>query len=78
MLSIPDNDQLSAKLAGAIGADLLILMSDVEGIYTGPPSEPSSRLMRTYYPDHAKNSIKFWKKSKVGKGGMESKVFQPP
>lgn len=56
-----------------MGADLLILLSDVEGIYTGHPNDPSSRLIRTYYPEH-ENDIKFWGKSRVGKGGMESKV----
>ncbi len=70
---IPDNDQLSAQLSGALGADLLILMSDVEGVYTGHPSDPSSRLIRTYYPEHSMD-VKFWAKSRVGKGGMESKV----
>jgi len=73
--SIPDNDQLSAQLSAALGADLLILMSDVDGIYTGHPSDPASRLIRTYYPEHSLD-VKFWAKSKVGKGGMESKVSQ--
>lgn len=73
VLSIPDNDQLSAQLSCALGADLLVLLSDVEGLYTGHPSDPSSRLIRTYYPEHAMD-VKFWGKSRVGKGGMESKV----
>ena len=73
VLSIPDNDQLSAQLSTAMGADLLILLSDVDGIYTGHPSDPASRLIRTYYPEHG-NNVKFWGKSRVGKGGMESKV----
>ena len=73
VLSIPDNDQLSAHLSTAMGADLLILLSDVEGIYTGHPTDPASRLIRTYYPEH-ENNVKFWGKSRVGKGGMESKV----
>ena len=57
-----------------MGADLLILLSDVEGLYTGHPANPSSRLVHTYYPDHQFSNIKFWGKSRVGKGGMESKV----
>ncbi len=73
VFSIPDNDQLSAQLSTALGANLLILLSDVEGIYTGHPSDASSRLIRTYYPEHT-TDIKFWGKSRVGKGGMESKV----
>ena len=73
VLSIPDNDQLSAQVARAIGADLLILLSDVEGIYSGPPGDHASRLIRTYYPEDPA-SVKFWGKSRVGRGGMESKV----
>lgn len=74
VLSIPDNDQLSAQLSTAMRADLLILLSDVDGIYTGHPSDPASRLICTYYPEH-ENNVKFWGKSRVGKGGMESKVY---
>ena len=74
VLSIPDNDQLSAQVARAIGADLLILLSDVDGIYSGPPGDPASRLIRSYYPEDPA-SVKFWGKSRVGRGGMESKVW---
>ena len=72
-LSIPDNDKLSAQVATAINADLLILLSDVDGLYTGRPSEPGSRLIKTYHPEQV-GQIKFWGKSRVGRGGMESKV----
>ncbi len=57
-----------------MNADLLVLLSDVDGLYTGPPTDPSSRLIQTYYPEHAKNEVKFGGKSRVGRGGMESKV----
>lgn len=73
VLSIPDNDQLSAQVALAMRADLLIMLSDVDGIYSGHPSEPGSRLIHTYYPEHS-TAVKFWGKSRVGRGGMESKV----
>lgn len=73
MLSIPDNDQISAQISQVIDADLLILLSDVDGIYSSHPSEPGARVISTYYPEHAVQ-VKFWGKSRVGKGGMESKV----
>ncbi len=73
VLSIPDNDQLSAQVATAMRADLLILLSDVDGIYSGHPSDPGSRLIRTYYPEHGM-AIRFWGKSRVGRGGMQNKV----
>ena len=32
-----DNDQLAGRVAHLVGADLVILLSDVEGLYTGDP-----------------------------------------
>ena len=74
VLSIPDNDQLAAQVSTAMNADLLVLLSDVDGLYTGPPTDPSSRLIQTYHPEHANQGVKFGGKSRVGRGGMESKV----
>ena len=71
--NVHDNDQLSAGVSTLIGAQLLILLSNVEGVYTAHPSLPSSKLIHTYQPEHEIN-IKFWEKSPVGRGGMESKV----
>lgn len=73
VISIKDNDSLAARLACEVNADLLILMSDVDGIYTCPPSEEGARLINTYCPEHAV-TIQYGKKSRVGLGGMDSKV----
>ncbi|XP_035896860.1 delta-1-pyrroline-5-carboxylate synthase [Anopheles stephensi] len=73
-IRIKDNDSLAALLAAEIHADLLILMSDVDGIYNKPPWEDGARLMHTYCAGD-KNLIKFGEKSKVGTGGMNSKVM---
>ena len=56
-----------------MGADLLILMSDVDGVYDLPPGTEGSKLLSTYSPTQ-QGLIKFGKLSKVGTGGMESKV----
>jgi delta-1-pyrroline-5-carboxylate synthetase len=72
-ISLKDNDSLAAMLAAEIQADLLVLMSDVDGIYTKPPSQEGARLICTYTPD-MKDVVKFGKKSRVGTGGMDSKV----
>ena len=38
-----DNDRLAARVATMVGADLLVLFSDVDGLYTAPPSlDPSA------------------------------------
>ncbi|EDW35094.1 GL25419 [Drosophila persimilis] len=77
-IPIKDNDSLSAMLAAEVQADLLILMSDVDGIYNKPPWEDGAKLMHTYNSNDS-SSIEFGKKSKVspdpwGTGGMDSKV----
>nr|XP_014288711.2 delta-1-pyrroline-5-carboxylate synthase [Halyomorpha halys] len=73
IIALKDNDSLAAMLAAEVEADLLILMSDVDGIYTKPPSMEGARLIPTFTPDMLK-TIEFGKKSKVGTGGMDSKV----
>lgn len=70
-----DNDSLAALFAVEMNADLLILLSDVDGIYTGPPDLESSRLIDVFRPGDIEN-VKFGGKSRVGLGGMESKVYR--
>lgn len=73
VISIKDNDSLAARLAVEVNSDLLILLSDVNGIYSGPPTEEGSRFHDVMYPGDVVG-IKFGGKSRVGLGGMESKV----
>lgn len=73
LLGIHDNDSLAARIGVEVGADVLILMSDVDGIYTAPPQMEGARLLHTYCPT-SNGGIVFGSKSKVGTGGMESKV----
>lgn len=72
-INLKDNDSLAAMLAAEVQADLLILMSDVDGIYTKPPWEEGARFIHSFTSD-LRNTIAFGKKSKVGTGGMGSKV----
>lgn len=69
-----DNDSLAALLALELKADLLVLLSDVEGLYTGPPSDPHSILIHTYVKETHQGLISFGDKSRVGRGGMHAKV----
>ncbi|XP_054167264.1 delta-1-pyrroline-5-carboxylate synthase-like isoform X2 [Oppia nitens] len=73
VISIQDNDSLAAHLAVEANADSLILMSDVNGIYTLPPDQEGARLLHTFVSSN-QESITFGNKSRVGLGGMESKV----
>ncbi|XP_074640408.1 delta-1-pyrroline-5-carboxylate synthase-like [Tubulanus polymorphus] len=74
VISVKDNDSLAARLAVEIKAELLIIMSDVDGLYTTPPGESGSRLLHSFSPLAENINIVFGTKSRVGMGGMESKV----
>ncbi|XP_058263067.1 delta-1-pyrroline-5-carboxylate synthase isoform X3 [Hemibagrus wyckioides] len=73
VISIKDNDSLAARLAVEMRADLLIALSDVEGLYDSPPSSDDAKLIDTFYPGD-QQSITYGTKSRVGIGGMEAKV----
>ncbi|KAL7589673.1 hypothetical protein Lser_V15G38738 [Lactuca serriola] len=69
-----DNDSLAALLAMELKADLLVLLSDVDGLYSGPPSDPRSKLIHTYVKQKHQKAISFGDKSRMGRGGMDAKV----
>ncbi|XP_031438782.1 delta-1-pyrroline-5-carboxylate synthase isoform X1 [Clupea harengus] len=73
VISIKDNDSLAARLAVEMKADLLIALSDVEGLYDSPPGTDDAKLLDTFYPGD-QQSITYGNKSRVGIGGMEAKV----
>lgn len=70
-----DNDSLAALLAVEVKADLLILLMDVEGLYTRPPSQPGSKLLHTYIKEKHVNLVTYGEKTRAGsRGGMDAKV----
>jgi glutamate 5-kinase len=73
-VNFSDNDILSVLVAGAACADLVIILSDVEGLYTSDPSQPGAELVKTVDAITAdlKNSLNG--KSKLGRGGIQSKI----
>ncbi|XP_033840671.2 delta-1-pyrroline-5-carboxylate synthase isoform X2 [Periophthalmus magnuspinnatus] len=73
VISIKDNDSLAARLAVEMKADLLIALSDVEGLYNSPPGTDDAKLIDIFYPGD-QQSITYGTKSRVGIGGMEAKV----
>ena len=75
VITITDNDSLAARLSVQTNTNLLVLMSDVDGVFTAPPGTENSRLIHTYSTKTINNyEIKFGAKSSVGLGGMDSKV----
>lgn len=69
-----DNDSLAGLLASELKADLLVMLSDVEGLYSCPPSDPKSKLIHTYIKKKHQGEITFGHKSRLGRGGMTAKV----
>uniref|UniRef100_A0A3B4TIW0 Delta-1-pyrroline-5-carboxylate synthase n=1 Tax=Seriola dumerili TaxID=41447 RepID=A0A3B4TIW0_SERDU len=73
VISIKDNDSLAARLAVEMKADLLIALSDVQGLFDSPPGTDDAKLIDIFYPGD-QQSITYGTKSRVGIGGMEAKV----
>jgi glutamate 5-kinase len=71
-----DNDRLAALVAHLVRADLLVLLSDVDGLYDGNPATPgSSRIAEVAGPgDLAGVDIGSAGRAGVGTGGMVTKV----
>jgi len=71
-----DNDRLAALVAHLVHADLLVLLSDVDGVYDGDPSKPgTSRIAQVRGPeDLAHVEIGSAGRAGVGTGGMVTKV----
>lgn len=71
-----DNDRLAARVATMMGADLLILLSDVDGLYTAPPStNPDAEFLPVV--DRVTAEIEAMAgnaASELSRGGMQTKV----
>lgn len=74
-LMFTDNDELSGLIASMMGFEALVILSNVDGIYTGHPSEPDSTLIREV-KDNAKGLSDYISetKSEFGRGGMITKA----
>ena len=75
-IAVGDNDTLSAIVASGIKADLLVLLSDIDGLYTADPkSDPEARLI-TYVPRITDDirALAEGKGSVLGTGGMITKI----
>ena len=72
-LMFTDNDELSGLIARMMNADTLILLSNIDGIYTGQPDDPTSQLIRNVEPGTDLSQYIQTEKSAFGRGGMHSK-----
>jgi glutamate 5-kinase len=71
-----DNDRLSATVAGIVGADLLIMLSDIDGLYDKNPNEHSDAVLRSSVTAIDEEIIQSagGSGSRFGTGGMLSKI----
>lgn len=71
-----DNDRLAARVASMIGADVLVLLSDIDGLYTAPPNEnPDAQhipMVETLTPQI--EAMAGGEGSNLSRGGMKTKV----
>lgn len=74
--SFGDNDRLSAYMAAKAEADLLVLLTDVDGLLTRPPSEPGAERVPVVeeVTDEVRDMAGTGSGSSPGRGGMRSKV----
>ena len=71
-----DNDHLAALVAKLVNADVLVLLSDVDGIYTKPPAEPGAERIELVPFGHLLDHVEFGSigSAGVGSGGAGTKA----
>ena len=73
-VNFSDNDLLSVLVANAIEADLVAILSDVDGLYTMNPEKPGATIVKTVdkITSELKDAVEG--KSRLGRGGMKTKL----
>lgn len=70
-----DNDKLSALVGGKLDADLLVILTNVDGIYTENPAlNPDARRIEVIDDLQSLKQIETAGQSQLGRGGMASKL----
>ncbi|HCD83774.1 MAG TPA: glutamate 5-kinase, partial [Agrobacterium sp.] len=71
-----DNDRLAARVATMTGADLLVLLSDIDGLYTAPPHlDPDARFLETISDITPEiEAMAGGAASELSRGGMRTKI----
>ena len=75
-LGIGDNDTLAAIVAQSVSADLLVLLSDIDGLYTADPhTDPNAKLIeKVTVLDDSITALAGGSNGKQGTGGMVTKL----
>jgi len=73
-LMFTDNDELSGLIASMMDMEALIILSNIDGIYNGSPSDPSSKVIREITKNQDISDYIQTSRSTFGRGGMSTKT----
>ncbi|MEG3591704.1 MAG: glutamate 5-kinase [Pseudomonadota bacterium] len=76
-IELGDNDTLASLVANLVEADLMIILTDVEGLYSGNPKDkPNAKLIEEInVNDPALEEYAGHSKGEFGRGGMKTKIL---
>ncbi|MBI5155559.1 glutamate 5-kinase [Candidatus Poribacteria bacterium] len=76
-LTFGDNDMLSAIMAAKLGADLLVILTDIDGLFTSPPAQDAAARLIEVVPKVTTEIERLGggSGSRLGRGGMATKVL---
>jgi len=69
-----DNDRIAALISHLVGADLLLIITDVDGLYDAAPTVAGAKLISEVEDFNAISNIRIGSNSRIGSGGMASKI----
>lgn len=69
-----DNDRIAALISHLVGADLLLIITDVDGLYDVAPSSAAAKLISEVNDFNSIANIRIGSASRIGSGGMASKI----
>lgn len=73
-LMFTDNDELSGLIASMMDCDTLVILTNVDGIFNGDPSQPGTRVIPMVNYDRDLGEYIISQKSDFGRGGMVTKA----
>jgi len=73
-LMFTDNDELSGLIASMMDMEALIILSNIDGIFNGSPSDPASTVIRSIEKGQDISDFIQTGKSTFGRGGMATKT----
>ena len=71
-LMFTDNDELSGLIASMMDMEALVILSNIDGIFNGPPDDPHSTVIREIRPADDVSAFIQAGKSTFGRGGMHT------